>query len=104
MTRSTAPAPSVETILHALLPAKFVDHTHADALMSVMNTENGMQRVRELYGEKVVIVPYVMPGFRLARTCRDLVRRYVTKNSVGIVLMNHGLFTFGDSAKVPTSG
>ena len=65
----SAPAPSVEAILHAVLPHRFVDHTHPDALIAVMNTPSGPERVRELYGADTVIVPYVMPGFALARAC-----------------------------------
>ncbi|MEK7684084.1 MAG: class II aldolase/adducin family protein, partial [Verrucomicrobiota bacterium] len=71
-TNPSAPMPSVEAILHAILPAKFVDHTHADALISVMNTPNGLERVQEIYADTVVIVPYVMPGFKLARLCAEL--------------------------------
>ena len=67
MTRASAPAPSVEAILHALLPHKFVDHTHADAVLSITNTAHGEARIRELYGDLVVVIPYVMPGFDLAR-------------------------------------
>jgi len=99
MTRAAAPAPSVEALLHAILPAKFVDHTHADALISVMNAADGLKRVQELYGDRVIIVPYVMPGFKLARSCVELLPKHATKNTVGMVLMNHGLFTFGDTAK-----
>jgi rhamnose utilization protein RhaD (predicted bifunctional aldolase and dehydrogenase)/NAD(P)-dependent dehydrogenase (short-subunit alcohol dehydrogenase family) len=100
LTQAAAPAPSVETLLHAILPARFVDHTHADALMSVMNTPNGLDRVREMYGDRVVIVPYVMPGFKLVRLCKDLYPKQVTARTVGMVLMNHGLFTFGESARL----
>jgi len=67
MTDPAAPTPSVETILHALLPYRFVDHTHADALLAITNTADGEQRVREIYGDSVVVLPYVMPGFELAR-------------------------------------
>src|SRR5690349_21667161 len=67
MTNPSAPTPSVETILHALLPHCFVDHTHADALLAITNTEHGADTIREIYGDSVVIVPYVMPGFDLAR-------------------------------------
>ena len=63
MTRASAPSPSVEAILHAILPYKYVDHTHADAVIAVTNTPNGLARVQEIYGDKVVIIPYVMPGF-----------------------------------------
>lgn len=99
MSRASAPAPSVETLVHALLPAKFVDHTHAGALISVMNSHNGIERVQELYGEQVVIVPYAMPGFRLVRVCREIFPSLVTGTSIGVVLAHHGVFTFGDTAK-----
>ena len=69
LTRSGAPAPSVETILHAILPHKFVDHTHADAVLAVTNTRDGDQRIREIYGADVVVIPYIMPGFDLAQLC-----------------------------------
>src|SRR5258706_2064464 len=64
-----APAPSVEAILHAILPYTFVDHSHADALIAITNTPNGAARIREVYGDAVVIIPYVMPGFALAKLC-----------------------------------
>jgi len=69
LTRAGAPAPSVETILHAVIPHQFVDHTHADALLAITNTDDGEARVREVYGQDVMVVPYVMPGFELARAC-----------------------------------
>src|ERR1700704_5042960 len=67
MTDPSAPPPSVETILHAILPFRFVDHTHADALLAITNTVDGEQRIREIYGDSVVVLPYVKPGFALAR-------------------------------------
>ena len=67
--RAGAPAPSVETILHAILPHKYVDHTHADAVLSVSNAPDGEQRIRDIYGDKVVVIPYIMPGFDLAAYC-----------------------------------
>jgi rhamnose utilization protein RhaD (predicted bifunctional aldolase and dehydrogenase)/NAD(P)-dependent dehydrogenase (short-subunit alcohol dehydrogenase family) len=94
-----APAPSVEAILHALLPYTFVDHTHTDALVTVMNTPSGLKRVKELYGDSVVVIPYVMPGFLLARFCYQEFPKQVNDTTVGMVLMNHGLFTFGETAK-----
>jgi rhamnose utilization protein RhaD (predicted bifunctional aldolase and dehydrogenase)/NAD(P)-dependent dehydrogenase (short-subunit alcohol dehydrogenase family) len=99
MTDPSAPAPSVEAILHAILPAKFVDHTHADALIAVSNTPGGAERVREIYGEEVIVIPYVMPGFKLARECARLVPPKLTARTVGLVLMNHGLFSFGETAR-----
>lgn len=97
--RSSAPAPSVETILHALLPYKFVDHTHADAILAITNTAEGERRVREIYGDSVVMIPYVMPGFDLARLCAREYPRQCRPNTIGMVLMNHGIFSFGDSAR-----
>ena len=67
MTRPSAPAPSIETILHAILPFRYVDHTHADAVLTITNTADGEARARDVYGDDVVYVPYVMPGFDLAR-------------------------------------
>ncbi|MCU0491670.1 MAG: bifunctional aldolase/short-chain dehydrogenase [Chloroflexaceae bacterium] len=94
-----APAPSVEAILHAILPFTFVDHSHADAVVTLTNTPHGRDHVREVYGDSVVIIPYVMPGFELARVCADIYRRESTPHTVGMVLMNHGLFTFANTAR-----
>ncbi len=99
MTRAGAPAPSVETILHGLLPARYVDHTHADAVLSLTNAPQGEKRIRELYGDRVVVVPYVMPGFDLAAVCAREFPKQSTKNTVGMVLMNHGIFSFGEDAR-----
>lgn len=95
----TAPSPSVETILHANLPHKYVDHTHADAFVAISNTADGPARVREIYGDEVVYIPYVMPGFRLARRCAELFAQYATDKTIGMALLNHGLFTFGETAR-----
>ena len=99
LTRANAPNPSVETILHALLPYKYVDHTHADAVVSITNTRDGMARIKDLYGDKVVIIPYVMPGFDLARLCAELYPQQSGSQTIGMVLMNHGIFSFGESAQ-----
>lgn len=95
----SAPAPSVEAILHALLPYKFVDHTHTDALITIMNTPSGRKRIEDIYGDSVVVIPYVMPGFLLAKLCYREFPKQVNTNTVGMVLMNHGLFTFAGTAK-----
>ena len=71
MTLASAPSPSVETILHASLPYKYVDHTHADAVVTITNSRNGLARIQEIYGEDMVIIPYVMPGFDLAKLCAE---------------------------------
>lgn len=94
-----APAPSVEAILHAILPARYVDHTHADAVLTITNTPNGRQRIEELYGDQVVVVDYVMPGFALARRCAIEFPRQRTDATIGMVLLHHGIFSFGDSAR-----
>ena len=99
MLKASAPAPSVETILHACLPYKFVDHTHADAVLAITNAPDGERRIREIYGDTVVIIPYVMPGFDLARLCASEYPRQAGANTIGMVLMNHGIFSFGDSAR-----
>ena len=99
LTNSSAPSPSVETILHAALPFKFVDHTHADAVVTITNTSNGEERIKEIYGDRVVIIPYVMPGFDLAKDVVKIFAQQSSENTEGMILMNHGIFTFGNSAK-----
>jgi rhamnose utilization protein RhaD (predicted bifunctional aldolase and dehydrogenase)/NAD(P)-dependent dehydrogenase (short-subunit alcohol dehydrogenase family) len=92
-----APNPSVETLLHAFLPQRFVDHTHADAILLLTNQPDGQALVREALGEQVAILPYIMPGFPLAKAVADAFERQ--PDCVGIVLLHHGIFTFGDTAK-----
>jgi rhamnose utilization protein RhaD (predicted bifunctional aldolase and dehydrogenase)/NAD(P)-dependent dehydrogenase (short-subunit alcohol dehydrogenase family) len=99
VTRANAPAPSVETILHAVLPHKFVDHTHADAVLAITNTADGEARIRELYGDDVVIVPYVMPGFELAKVCARKFPTEAKPSTIGMVLLQHGIFSFGATAE-----
>jgi rhamnose utilization protein RhaD (predicted bifunctional aldolase and dehydrogenase)/NAD(P)-dependent dehydrogenase (short-subunit alcohol dehydrogenase family) len=93
------PAPSVEAILHAVLPQKFVDHTHADAVVTLTNTPAAEDLLVDLYGDEVIVVPYVMPGFQLARVCAERLREELRPGVIGMVLMNHGIFTWGTSAK-----
>src|SRR5256714_5491248 len=99
VTRAGVPAPSVETILHAVIPHKFVDHTHADALLAITNTADGEARVREIYGDDVLIVPYVMPGFELARVCARKIEAESKPGTLGMVLLQHGVFSFGGTAE-----
>src|SRR5574340_207400 len=94
-----APAPSVEAILHALIPHRFVDHTHADAIVTITNTADGEARIRELFGDEVIVLPYVMPGFDLARLCAEVFPKQATARTIGMVLVNHGIFSFGDTSK-----
>src|SRR6185312_2094799 len=92
-----APNPSVETLLHAFLPHKFVDHTHANAVVSLVDQDNSAELCREVYGERMGFVPYVMPGFRLAKTAAAVFRR--DPKVKGFILDKHGIFTFGETAR-----
>ncbi len=95
----SAPNPSVEAILHAIIPFAYVDHTHADAIVTLTNTPNGKAMIQELYDKRVFVIPYVMPGFALAKLVYEMTRDLKWQSIEGIVLMNHGLFTFSDDAK-----
>ncbi|HEY4572764.1 MAG TPA: bifunctional aldolase/short-chain dehydrogenase, partial [Thermoanaerobaculia bacterium] len=99
MTLASAPTPSVEAILHAVLPFKYVDHTHADAVVTLTNNPNGEALVREAYGDAVVVIPYIMPGFDLARLCAERFPAAAGPQTVGMVLLNHGIFSFGATAR-----
>ena len=89
--------PSIETLLHAFLPAKAVLHTHADAILALTNTRGREETVRACFGDSVILVPYRRPGFRLSRDVAD--RFDAQPDAEGLVLMNHGLITWGDSAR-----
>ena len=94
---SNSPNPSVETLLHAYLPYKYVDHTHSNAFLSIVNLENSKEICKRIFDNKLGIVPYVMPGFDLAKLCHKV---YLSDKTVeGLILLNHGIFTFGKSAK-----
>jgi len=99
MLEPNAPNPSVEAILHAIIPYVYVDHSHADALVSITNTPQGRRHIENIYGKRVLIVPYVMPGFILARKVYEMTLKLDWSQYDGIVLLNHGLFTFADNAK-----
>ena len=92
-----SPNPSVETFLHAFLPFKFVDHTHSDAIMDVTNRPNGKDLCKKIFGPKVSIVPYVMPGFGLAQKINEVYDKNPNINC--LILLNHGIFTFDNDAK-----
>lgn len=100
MTNPAAPNPSVEAILHAIIPYTFVDHTHADAVVTVTNTPGGKKRIKEIYGDKILIVPYVMPGFILAKKIYEMTKNIDWDKIEGMILMNHGVFTFHNDPKV----
>ena len=92
-----SPNPSVETFLHAFLPFKFVDHTHADAILNVTNRPEGFKFCNKIFGNKVALVPYVMPGFMLAKKVYEIYSRNPKINC--LILMNHGIFTFANDSK-----
>ena len=92
-----SPNPSVETFLHAFLPFKFVDHTHSDAIMNITNRANGKDLCKKIFGPKVSIVPYVMPGFGLAQKINEVYSKNPNINC--LILLNHGIFTFANDAK-----
>ena len=94
-----APAPSVEALLHAVLPHRFVDHTHAEAVLALTNTPSGEEHVRRAYGDSVIVVPYVMPGHALGHLCAQLVASELSDRTLGLVLLHHGLVSFGASAR-----
>jgi rhamnose utilization protein RhaD (predicted bifunctional aldolase and dehydrogenase)/NAD(P)-dependent dehydrogenase (short-subunit alcohol dehydrogenase family) len=94
---ANAPNPSVETLLHGFLPHKFIDHSHADAILALVDQPNAAAICEEAYGARLGVVPYVMAGFALAKLAADV---YESDPAVeGLLLLRHGLFTFGDSAK-----
>lgn len=99
MTEAGAPTPSVEAILHAVLPHTYVDHTHADAVLAVMLSRDGEARIRDLYGDGVVVIPYVMPGFELARVVAERFPARAGPRTAGMILMQHGVFSFGKTAR-----
>src|SRR6202789_1120482 len=94
---STAPNPSVETLLHAFLPHKFIDHTHSTAVLAITDRPDGEAIARDLYGKRVAYVPYTIPGFALAKSVADIFDK--NPDVEGLVLLRHGIFTFADDAK-----
>jgi rhamnulose-1-phosphate aldolase/alcohol dehydrogenase len=93
---SAAPRPSIETLLHAFLPHDWVDHSHADALLALTNQPDSQAILRAVYGDEVGIVPYIQPGFELAKASLEVFER--NPRVLGLVLDKHGLFTFGATA------
>ena len=92
-----APNPSVETLLHAFLPHKFIDHTHATAVLSLADQPDAAERCADLYGPRVGIVPYIMPGFLLAKKAAEVFE--ADPGVEGLTLLKHGVFSFGADAR-----
>lgn len=94
---SSAPNPSVETLLHAFLPHKFIDHSHADAILALVDQPDAEALCRATYGGRLGVVPYVMPGFALAKLAAETYEK--NPEVEGLLLLKHGLFTFGKTAR-----
>jgi rhamnose utilization protein RhaD (predicted bifunctional aldolase and dehydrogenase)/NAD(P)-dependent dehydrogenase (short-subunit alcohol dehydrogenase family) len=92
-----APNPSVETLLHAFVPHKFVDHTHSTAILSLVDQPDGEAICGDVYGPRMGIVPYIMPGFALAKKSAEVFEQNTA--AIGLILHKHGIFTFGESAQ-----
>jgi rhamnose utilization protein RhaD (predicted bifunctional aldolase and dehydrogenase)/NAD(P)-dependent dehydrogenase (short-subunit alcohol dehydrogenase family) len=94
---SNAPNPSVEALLHAFLPHKFIDHTHANAILALSDQPDGDEICAKLFGKRVAIVPYLMPGFGLAKLAKQVFD--ANPHVEGLLLARHGFFTMGDTAR-----
>ena len=94
---AASPDPSVEAFLHAFLPPKYVDHTHADSILVLTNQKNGEDVVKDALGPGVAVLPYTMSGLPLAKGVLELYKKH--HNLEAIVMLNHGIFTFGGDAR-----
>lgn len=94
---TTSPNPSVETLLHAYLPHRFVDHTHATAFLALANLPEAQSTMHEIFGDSIIAIPYIMPGFELAKKAAEIFD--ANPDCEGMLLLNHGHFTFGETAK-----
>src|ERR1039458_3425872 len=92
-----APSPSVEMLLHAFMPAKFVDHTHATAVLSLIDQPNAAALCADVFGSRLGFVPYIMPGFGLAKKAAEVFDQ--NRHVEGLILDRHGIFTFGADAR-----
>ena len=94
---SSAPRPSIESLLHAFIPLDWVDHSHADAILTLTNQPDGEKIIRDVFGNDVGVVPYIKPGFDLSKAAADVYE--ADKSIIGLVLDKHGLVTFGPTAQ-----
>ena len=101
MLDSTAPSPSIETLVHAFLPHRHIDHTHADAIVTLTNMAAPEQRLHRILGAKIAILPWIMPGFPLAKALAECFENQPDLEA--IILRNHGIFTFAEEAEVAYS-
>lgn len=94
---STAPNPSIETLVHAFIPKKFIDHTHAEAILALTNQTGGEKLIREALGDDIIVLPYMKAGFKLAKAAHAAFE--ANPNASAMVLMHHGVITWGESAR-----
>ena len=94
---SRSPNPSIETLLHAFLPHKFIDHTHSTAVLGLTNQPNAESLCREVFGDRVGLVPYIMPGFALAKQAAEIFE--AQPRAEGLIALKHGIFTFSETAR-----
>lgn len=94
---SKSPNPSVETLLHAFLPHKFIDHTHSNAVLALTDQPDGEALAADVYGKRAALVPYVMPGFALAKKTNEVARK--NPEVEGLILLKHGIFSMGATAE-----
>src|SRR5260221_2833702 len=92
-----SPNPSVETLLHAFLPHKFIDHTHSNAVLSLTDQPDGEALARDVFGKRAALVPYIMPGFALAKKANEVSR--ANPDVEGLILLKHGIFSMGATAE-----
>jgi rhamnose utilization protein RhaD (predicted bifunctional aldolase and dehydrogenase) len=97
--RHPGPRPSIETLMHAILPFRYVEHTHADSVLAVINTENGERISAAVYGNLAPLVPYRHSGVDLARACMHVLQERGTRQTLGLLLQFHGVVAFGESAR-----
>ncbi len=95
---TSSPNPSVETLVHSTIEEKFVDHTHSNAILEITDQPNGLKLCKDLFGNNLLIIPYVMPGYLLAKKIHSIYRP--DNNIHGLILFRHGIFTFGNTAKL----
>ncbi|MCA0754733.1 bifunctional aldolase/short-chain dehydrogenase [Paenibacillus sp. N4] len=91
------PRASIETLLHAFLPFKHVDHTHPDSIISLCCADNGKALAKEIFGDRFVWVPYVRPGFTLSKMIAEGV--LANPNAELVLMEKHGLVTWGETSE-----
>src|SRR4030042_4038059 len=100
MINQKAPNPSLEAILHAVIPFKYIFHTHSDAVVTLTNNRRCRELIKEIYGSVVVLTPYYKPGFMLSKAVYDLTKEVDFFKIEGLIIENHGVFTWSDNCKI----